>query len=60
MRGELEVVQTQCQIIEQQSKIIDGLFAHLSLLIAPEELACVPEIEQIKAVTDLKKGVDDT
>lgn len=54
-----ELIALQCEIIETQSKIIDGLYAQLSMHLAPEELGALP-LTKIKHVADERKRMEDT
>lgn len=56
MQTQLDIVETQNEIIRKQSKIIDGLFARLSLEVAPGDIASLPELEAIKEVTKEGSG----
>lgn len=54
-----EVIALQCEIIETQSKIIDELYAQLSMHLAPEELGTLP-LTKMKHVANERKRMEDT
>lgn len=51
-----EIIDLQCEIIKTQSQIIDGLYAQLSMQLAPEDLGALP-LDAIQRVADMNKRI---
>lgn len=53
-----EIVNLQCEIIKTQSKIIDELYAQLSMQLAPEDLGALP-LDAMKKVADMNTKITE-
>ena len=54
-----KIIDLQCEIIKTQSRIIDELYAQLSMQLAPKDLGALP-LDAMQKVADLRKEVEDT
>ena len=53
-----EIVNLQCEIIKTQSRIIDELYAQLSMQLAPEDLGALP-LDAMKKVADMNTKITE-